>query len=488
MSQQIDSQLIFAQSSAKGRSAIAIHRISGINCQQILAPFLKKPSSMQNEEMEKDELLQLRHGRSRYCLLYDTKGVALDDCVVTFYKSPKSYTGDDTLEIAAHGNPLISAQIHSLFRELGMRDARPGEFTQRAFLNGKIDLSRAEAIDQLIHADTAGGIQLARAANSGKISQHTDGLRKKIISSMAYFEAHIDFAEDEIGSYDAAKQTADLKEVHHALTDLASSFEYGIKIREGLKLVFAGEPNAGKSSLYNALLGSQRAIVTDIPGTTRDVVEDRLTIAGRDFVLLDTAGLRETNDVVEKLGIEKTITAVLDADVVCCIVDPQRCEQDDLLIYVKSNIQKLCLSSTETSKAKLLIVFSKSDQWNDKIADRVKETSMKLEEENISGVSCSSALADIEELKRHLLLRYDTETNRNSGVESPILISLRQRDKAKLAAKTLEEAMLLTERGDFPEKIASLLVLTCQHLSEVIGEVGTEDILENIFANFCIGK
>lgn len=488
MSQQIDSQLIFAQSSARGRSAIAIHRVSGSNCHEILAPFLKKPSSRQNEELDRNELLQLNHGRSRYCLLYDTKGIVLDDCVVTFYRSPKSYTGDDTLEIAAHGNPLISAQIHSLFRELGMRDARPGEFTQRAFLNGKIDLSRAEAIDQLIHADTAGGIQLARAANSGKISQHTDALRKKIISLMAYFEAHIDFAEDEIGSYDAAKQTAALKEIHHALTNLASSFEYGIKIREGLKLVFAGEPNAGKSSLYNTLLGSQRAIVTDIPGTTRDVVEDRLTISGRDFVLLDTAGLRETNDIVEKLGIEKTISSVLDADVLCCVVDPQQHEQDDLLGHVKSNIQKLRLGSAEESNPKLLIAFSKSDQWNHKIAAEVQESSIKLEEENISCVSCSSALADVEELKRQLLLRYDSLTNRNTGVESPILISARQRDKAKLAAKTLEEAMILTERGDFPEKIASLLVLSCQHLSEVIGEVGTEDILENIFANFCIGK
>ncbi|MEY4064611.1 MAG: hypothetical protein RIR26_819 [Pseudomonadota bacterium] len=483
-----EAQTIFAQSTARGRSAIALHRISGSGCHNVLAPFLKRNFTVQIKKTKTENSFELAHGTARYCNLYDFSGKVIDDCVITFYRSPNSYTGEDTLEIASHGNPLISAQIHALLRQLDMRDARPGEFTQRAFLNGKIDLTRAEAIDQLIHADTVGGIELARDANSGMISEHTDALRLRIISLMAYFEAHIDFAEDEIGTYDSRRQTQELREIQSTIERLASSFENGLKMREGLKLVFAGEPNAGKSSLYNALLGTDRAIVTDVPGTTRDVVEDRLVLEGRDFVILDTAGLRETTDTVEKLGIKKTISSISDADVVCCIVDPQHSENGNLRNFVKRNIQNLGLGLDSERISSLVLTFTKSDQWSPKLAQEVADVIAELKNENLICVRCSSASADVDELKLQLINIYDLITNRNSGVKSPILISSRQRDKAKLASTAIHDAIHLTEKGDFPEKIASLLVLACQHLGEVIGEVGTEDVLNSIFANFCIGK
>ena len=480
---------IFAQSTAKGRSAIALHRISGPGCYEKICDLVKCATQNDDGTSTPGKPLELKHAASKYGFLIDENGSVVDDCVFTLFKAPNSYSGEETLEIACHGNPFISARLHSLMRRMGFRDALPGEFTQRAFLNGKIDLTRAEAIDQLIHADTSAGIELARKASTGSIGKHSRELRERLVAVMAYFEAHIDFAEDEVGSYSSEIQIAELTSIKNAVQVLFESYVSGIKIREGIKIVFLGEPNAGKSSLYNTLLGSDRAIVTDIPGTTRDVVEDRLTLNGRDFVLMDTAGVRETSDKIEKIGVDRSISSAKKADIVCFIIDPTVLDEKKLAEQIEYRLENLRKPLQGLSQfTEEIVVLSKADTWNDALKHQIELLKVVAKSTELSLVPCSSANSDASWLKTELEKKYDLIVNYGRIGESPILISQRQQDKAKLAMETLEHAISWAHKNDFPEKIASLLLLTAQHLADLVGEIGTEDVLTSIFSNFCIGK
>jgi len=480
---------IFAQSTAKGRSAIALHRISGPDCFEKISSLVRCSTQNDDGTSTPGKPLELKHSTSKYGFLIDEHGSVVDDCVFTLFRAPHSYSGDETLEIACHGNPFISARLHSLLRRVGFRDALPGEFTQRAFLNGKLDLTRAEAIDQLIHSDTSAGIELARKASTGSIGKHSRELRERLVSVMAYFEAHIDFAEDEVGSYTSETQIKELTSIKKAVQLLFESYVSGIKIREGITIVFLGEPNAGKSSLYNTLLGNDRAIVTDIPGTTRDVVEDRLTLNGRDFVLMDTAGVRETSDKIEKIGVDRSISSAKKADIVCFIIDPTIHDEQDLGRQIANRLENLRTPLKGMSRyTEEIVVLSKEDTWNDTLKNQFERLRVEPESNNLSFVSCSSANLDASWLKNELEKKYDLIVNYGRIGESPILISQRQQDKAKLAMETLEHAISLAHKNDFPEKIASLLLLTAQHLADLVGEIGTEDVLTSIFSNFCIGK
>ncbi|MBM3382641.1 MAG: tRNA uridine-5-carboxymethylaminomethyl(34) synthesis GTPase MnmE [Betaproteobacteria bacterium] len=480
--------LIFAQSSAKGRSALALIRISGKGCLQKIERYLRRAvSTTTGTELSSDALV-LKHALARYGFLVDVDGTIIDDCLFNFFGEPFSYTGEDTLEISSHGNPYIVARIQALLRRIGMRDAEPGEFTQRAYLNGKLDLTRAEAIDQLIHADTAAGVALARKATSGIIATHTHELREQLIKIMAYFEAHIDFAEDEVGSYDAVSQKQQLELIHVKVRSLADSYASGMKMREGLKVVFLGEPNAGKSSLYNALLGTERAIVTAIPGTTRDVVEDRLLINGKDFVLLDTAGVRETHDQIEKIGVERTLRAAKEADILCYVIDPVHMNASALELELKQKISELKASAQTNKSGAELIVLTKSDLWPSALSERINELSRQSDAHVPPITLSSSQTATVGDVRKLFEKIYDATLVAGRNSDSPVLISRRQQDKALLALGAVEHAIDMVARGDFPEKIASTLVLASQHLTELVGEIGTEDVLANIFSSFCIGK
>lgn len=481
-------EIIFAQSSAPGRSAIALHRVSGAGCYQRLAPFIRTAVLTPTGTEVGKEILSLKHSVTRYGFLLDVNGAVIDDCLFTFFKEPLSYTGEETIEISSHGNPFISSRIQTLLRINGLRDAKPGEFTQRAYLNGKLDLTRAEAIDQLIHAETAAGIELARKATSGVIGQHSLALRDQLVAVMAYFEAHIDFAEDEVGTYDSESQTVVLTSVRQRIQFLCNSYQSGIKMREGLKVVFLGEPNAGKSSLYNALLGKERAIVTAIPGTTRDVVEDRLVLSGRDFVLLDTAGIRETEDQIEKIGVERTISAAKQADINCYIVDPTHCSPQNLKKELQRKIEELTQSAISSCDAIQIVILTKSDLWSDELTKAILDTESNSDRQLRRFFQCSSKTGYIEAIRSALESAYDERINATQNSDSPILISKRQQDKASLALSAVDHALEMIQKKDFPEKIASTLVLASQHLSEMVGEIGTEDVLTNIFSNFCIGK
>lgn len=480
---------IFALSSARGRAALAVHRLSGPKCLSALRPYLRKVGNKTNDSSIKEPLAsEFRHSAQRYCYIVDEGGSIVDDCLLTYFESPKSFTGEDTVEICTHGNPLISARLHSLLRRLGLREARPGEFTQRAFLNGKLDLTAAEAIDQLIHSESQAGIELARQASEGRINAVSRELKTRLTAAMAYFEAHIDFADDEVGGYDGQSQRELLRSIRKDLVKLSDSFTVGLKIREGLKVAFWGSPNAGKSSLYNALLGTERAIVTDIPGTTRDVLEDRLTLGHRDFVILDTAGIRETEDTVEKIGVARTISSAQSADLVCLIVDPTATNPEQLEESVQTQL-KACEEVLSLSpRPRLLVVLTKSDCWSEALKSKVEFLSENLSKRDLRLCQTTSAQNQIAEFVDALQQEYDRILESGQGKESVYLISERQRDKTLLAIQSLDAAEQLIATNDFPEKIASMLIQTAQHISEIVGEIGTDDVLENIFSSFCIGK
>jgi tRNA modification GTPase len=481
--------IIFALSSARGRSALSLHRISGGGCLERLTPHLHsmKPAKARTASPA-PETMKLPHSASKHLLVLDLEDRVIDDCLVTFFNGPRSFTGEDTIEIATHGNPLICARLHSLLRNIGFREAKPGEFAQRAFLNGKIDLTRAEAIDQLIHSETEAGLDLARQASDGRISIIAHKLKDQLTGIMSYFEAHIDFADDEVGTYDSMSQLVELQKIEIELKKLANSFSIGLKIREGLKVSLLGTPNAGKSSLYNALLGVDRAIVTDIPGTTRDVVEDRFKINQCDFILMDTAGVRSTDDQVEKIGVARTIQSSSSADIVCVVIDPLTLNGNDLISSFQTQADSLTSQLKSDQHQKLLYVFTKKDRWPDGLVENIKKQSAELKSRGFD-VCCTSANTNnISELTAILENLFNTLINGTVIQETAVLISQRQFDKSQLALRSLESAIELVSKNEFPEKVASMLIQTAQHISDIIGEIGTDDILEKIFSNFCIGK
>ncbi|MCA2959449.1 MAG: tRNA uridine-5-carboxymethylaminomethyl(34) synthesis GTPase MnmE [Silvanigrellales bacterium] len=473
--------VFFALSVPPGRAALHLHRISGPGCRALVAPALRTPSGTRLCETT-------WVAGVRYLHLVDESDGLIDDVVVTTFVAPHSYTGDDTIEIATHGNPLLSARLQQRLRQLGLRDARPGEFTQRAFLNGKLDLAQAEAVNLLIHAETAGGIELARAVTEGSLSRETRALRERLVKALAHIEAHIDFSDDEVGVLDADAFLPELEALAKNLEEVAATYERGRKVRDGVRLALCGAPNAGKSTLFNALLQSDRAIVTDIPGTTRDVLEERFALSGRDFVVCDTAGLRDTDDVVEKMGVERSRRAAREADVLCFVGDGSRTDFElelELRVLLKNDVP-------------VLIALTKADLWRregmpfepePELQTRLVRTERLRDRIGLpQGRVVATAPDDVHSLEAALIALYDTLTAAPGARSSAVLISARQRDAIAKAKAEVQEAIALLRTQDYPEKAASALLAANRSLVSVVGEISADDVLGSIFATFCIGK
>lgn len=462
---------IFAVSTHSYRAAIHVTRISGWGLLQKLGPLF---SSHMNKELEKKTNLPT----TRYGKVYNTFGSIIDDVVMTFFPTPYSYTGEDVFEISTHGNPIILSQLHSRLRDLGARDAQPGEFTQRAFLNGKLDLTQAEAVNLLIHSETEGGVELARSVNEGQLTSETQKMREELIKILAYLEAHIDFGSDDIGAFESKSLLPQLDEATKNLETLSQSYQVGQKITNGLKVGLIGKPNSGKSSLYNSLLKSNRAIVTDIPGTTRDVLSEKLVIDKRDFILLDTAGIRDTLDEVEKIGVSRSKEAMEEADIVSFLIDLSDFNGNDVASFVKKELDDL--KSLKIVNAHDLLVFSKSDIVDEKIAKSAQSAT------NFTSVFVNQK--DVSKLTAALCHSYDAIFSTTRSKQNAILISQRQKDKVDLAVGFLNEARVLIVENDFPEKTASVINAAKSSLEEVIGEISVDDVMGSVFTQFCIGK
>ncbi len=303
---------ICAIATAPGRGGIAVIRVSGENTFPLVEKLLEKPLPQQPR-------------LATYRQLRNLQGELLDDVVITTFRAPHSFTGDDTVEIACHGSTFIQQEILKALREAGCEMAGPGEFTQRAFLNGRLDLSQAEAVADLINAESRAMHRVAMSQMRGGVSEKLAQMRDKLLELTSLLELELDFGDhEELEFADRTELSQITSDLLRHIERLKDSFNAGNAIKNGIPVAIVGAPNVGKSSMLNALLGEERAIVTDIPGTTRDIIEDTMQLGGYTFRFIDTAGIRETDDAVEKIGVERSRRAVEQADLVLALVDGSR--------------------------------------------------------------------------------------------------------------------------------------------------------------------
>ena len=389
-------------------------------------------------------------------------GAVIDDVLVSAFHAPRSYTGEDVAEISAHGSPLILGQILARLLDCGARLARPGEFTERAFLNGKMDLAQAEAIGDLIAAQTAQAQRLARRQSEGRLSRAVQAIRNETLGVLAQIEATIDFPE-EVGDLNTAECEAALQTAHRQIADLLATADSGILVREGLSVVLAGRPNVGKSSLLNALLRTNRAIVTAIPGTTRDVLEETVNLNGVPLRLSDTAGLRETTDEVEQIGVARTRESLSAADLVLLVLDAETSETPE-----DADLRHLLADRPH------LVVWNKWDL----------SAQMALPP---GGVAVSALTGwNLDALEAAILQH---ALGGASSISESVLVTHARHKQALSAASLQIDAARQSLAEGLPADFASIdLRGALNTLGTITGETATEDVIAEIFSRFCIGK
>lgn len=391
-------------------------------------------------------------------------GAVVDEVLLSIMRAPRSYTRENMAEISAHGGPLPLREILSLACGCGARLAHPGEFTERAFLHGRIDLTQAEAVLHTIRARTDAGLRAAQRLLRGDLAQEIHGLRKRLIALLASLEVAIDYADEDISFLTTEEIHTELGAVLTAVRELLASHRQGRLLREGAATVIIGRPNTGKSSLLNALLGEARAIVTDVPGTTRDIIEEQIDVGGVPLRLIDTAGIRPTMDEVERHGVARSQAALDEADLILLVLDQSEplTEEDQTLI-------------ARTHGRPVIIVMNKTD-LPAKISAAFHGLTVQVSAKTGDGLPLlRQAIAD-------LLLGGAV------AADSPMLANLRQRDAAERAARALEQALATLRQGSTEELLAVDISAAAQSLSEMTGEHVREDVYEEIFARFCVGK
>jgi tRNA modification GTPase len=448
---------IAAIATATGRGGVGIVRVSGPKAGLVADQLLKQ---------------KLQPRFAHYCPFYNNAGDVLDQGIALFFPGPKSFTGEDVLELQGHGGPVILDLLLREITQLGIRLARPGEFSERAFLNDKLDLAQAEAIADLIDATTEQAARNALHSLQGAFSIRIHELVEALISLRIYVEASIDFPEEEIDFLSDGKVAIDLTTIEQKLDQVFKEAKQGVLVRDGMRVVIAGRPNAGKSSLLNALSGRESAIVTSIAGTTRDVLREHIHIDGMPLHIIDTAGLRDSPDEVERIGIERAWQEIQKADRVLLIVDSrstQALEIDMIWPEFVSNLE-------DTSKFTLV---------RNKI-DLSGETAGLTELENgTSYLSISAATgAGMDDLKQHLK---DIMGFSNSG-EGGFTARRRHLDALQRAESFLALGKAQLQSYAAGELLAEDLRQAQNALSEITGEFTPDDLLTRIFSSFCIGK
>ena len=444
---------IVAIATPYGESAIGIVRLSGKGVLDIVKRFFKTKG-------------EIKPRYAHFGRLYDEKGEELDEGILIYYKAPYSYTGEDMVELNLHGNPRILQRAVELFLNAGARLAEPGEFTKRAFLNGKLDLTQAEAVAELISAKTELARKVALKQLHGELSKYIRPLRDTLLELLAYVEADIEFAEEDIPTLTKEQVLEMVDKVLKGIEELLKTAKTGRFIREGIKLAIVGRPNVGKSSLFNALLKEERAIVTDIEGTTRDYIEETLQIKGIPVRLIDTAGIRETKDIVEKIGVERSKKKIEEADLVLFVIDGSReISEEDLKIY-----------ETIKNKERIIVV--------NKVDLPLKANLEIFKGENIIKVSALTG-EGLEELSEEILKKVGVQLEESVN----IYVSLRHETLLKKAKEVLERFKEEYKNKDISPEIAMLdLREASDYLGEILGDITTEDVLGKIFSTFCIGK
>ena len=398
--------------------------------------------------------------------IIDARGEVIDEVLLTVFRTPRSYTGEDLVEISGHGGSLVVSRVLARTLEAGARMARPGEFTERAFLNGKLDLTQAEAVMDLISAGTPRAARAAAAQLEGRIGLEIHVLRGELLACVAHLEAFIDFPEEGIDPESGAALRRRMEGIATRLDRLLATADEGRLLREGITLALCGPPNAGKSSLLNRLLGAERAIVNETPGTTRDTIEERASLGGYPFRVIDTAGLRETTDPVEQEGVRRARHAAEQADLRIHLVDAS--------VLINATSIPAPLFDDE------ILVCNK--------LDLVTEFPRNALPQGI-GISCRTG-EGIDDLIRAIIAKVTSHSQAEAGeiAQDGAAINARHQDCLKRAVTSLRFSMDLLGAGDPPELVAVELRSSLGAVGEVVGEAGTEEILGKIFSSFCIGK
>ena len=445
---------IIAQATAPGKAGVGIVRISGTLASEVATQLLGRVPAFRQAE---------------YLPFYDASGNVVDQGIALFFKAPNSFTGEDVLELQGHGGQvLMDMLIKTCLTTAKIRLARPGEFSERAFLNDKLDLAQAEAIADLINADSEQAARSALRSMQGVFSTQINLLVEQIIHLRMYVEAAIDFPDEEIDFLSDGKVTRDLQKIIDALDEIRQQANQGRLLREGMSVVIAGKPNAGKSSLLNSLAGHEAAIVTDIEGTTRDVLKEHIHIDGMPLHIIDTAGLRESADKVEQIGIKRAWKEIEQADRVLLLVDVASTTQEQIDDLTKDFEQRLPPS------VGLTLVRNKIDLTNDKFG---------LQSGNIVNISASQGLG-IDELKGHLKACMGFESNN----EGQFIARRRHIDALENANEHILIGKQQLMENLAGELLAEELRLAQQYLNEITGEFSSDDLLSRIFSSFCIGK
>ena len=459
---------IIANSSAAGTAAISLLRLSGENAIDLVTSSFKSKSGKKLSD-QKSHTIHL--GRIH------KDGTEIDEVLVSIFKAPNSYTGENVVEISCHGSTYIQQEILQLFIRKGAKPAQPGEFTLRAFLNKKMDLSQAEAVADLIASESKAAHEVALNQMRGGYTQELILLRQKLLDFASLITLELDFSEEDVEFADRKELFALLDEIQMKIKSLADSFAYGSVIKKGVPVVIIGKPNAGKSSLLNALLNDNRAIVSSIAGTTRDTIEDTLTIEGIQFRFIDTAGIRETTDEIEAVGVAKAKEKALKAKVLLYLYD----RNDTKLNEIIKDINEF-----RRDDLILIPVESKVDLNINGVNDFDSALTNKLVYNKILQPIKISAFdnASIESLKKFLF----TQVSQMASNQDVIITNIRHYD----ALQNVLKAILNIKNG-LDQKISGDLLSVdineaLMHLGEITGEITTEDLLGNVFANFCIGK
>ncbi len=456
---------IIALATASGVGAIAVIRISGKDAINICQSLFKSINGKQLSK-QKTHTIHLGH------IIKD--GKELDEVLVSIFKDPQSYTGENVVEISCHGSRFIQQEITQLFLRNGCRVANPGEFTLRAFLNGKLDLSQAEAVADLISSDNEASHQVAMQQMRGGFSNEIKALREELLNFASLIELELDFAEEDV-EFANRDQFKDLiNRIINVLKHLIDSFAVGNVIKNGIPVAIIGEPNVGKSTLLNALLNEEKAIVSEVAGTTRDAIEDELNIDGIGFRFIDTAGIRETQDIVESIGIKKTFEKTSQAQVVMYLLDASLVNIANAA-SINTEIQRI---QNRYPDKPLVVIANKIDKAK---TDLIKE---QFNYKNLLLISAKENIG-VEELKSKLLEFVNTGALRNNET---IITNSRHFDALLKALEEIQKVHQGIDSGLSGDLLAIDIKQALYHFGEITGEITSDDLLGNIFANFCIGK
>lgn len=462
------SELIAAISTPPVPSAIGVLRLSGPGAAACADRVFRARSGRPLTQTPDRQLV--------YGSLLDRAGNVIDQVLATVSRAPHSYTGEDTAELQCHGAPVVLSMALEALYAAGARPARPGEFTQRAFLNGKLDLTQAEAVADLLEAETPQAARTAAGQLTGALSRRVEGIYDGLVDLLAHFHAVLDYPDEDIDPFRVQEIGEAMGRAERGLKELLATYDRGKFLTRGVPCAIVGLPNAGKSSLLNALLGYQRAIVTDIPGTTRDTVEERCVVGGVLLRLIDTAGLRDTDDPVEKLGVERSRAALAGAELALVLVDGSEAGEDPNRLAAERSLWEEAVARCPRA----VLVFTKSDLphgW---------ERGFPFHGEGTPEVWLSARTGVGLEALGEVVARLFPQGD--GGEAGSMLTNARQAQAAQAALAALQEAGVGLRAGVTPDAVLTDVESALESLGELTGRTVREDVVSRIFSRFCVGK